>query len=58
MWQMTLQKQMILTGLQVLQSFLLKYPSLYVCMYGYAFRRAMRYAAETLHGGRGRVQEV
>ena len=30
----------------------------YVCMSGYAFRHALRYRAETLHGGRGRAHEV
>ena len=30
----------------------------YVCMSGYAFRHALRYRAETGHGGRGRVHEV
>ena len=30
----------------------------YVCMYGYAFRRALRYQAESWHGGRGRAHEV
>ena len=27
---------------------------MYVCMYGYVFRRALRYRAETWHGGRER----
>ena len=27
-------------------------------MYGYAFRCALRYRAETWHGGRGRAHEV
>ena len=31
---------------------------MYVCMSGYAFRHALRYRAETLHGGRGRAPEV
>ena len=30
----------------------------YVCMSGYAFRHALRYRAETWHGGRGRAHEV
>ena len=30
----------------------------YVCMSGYAFRRALRYRAETWHGGRGQAHEV
>ena len=30
----------------------------YVCMFGYAFRHALRYRAETWHGGRGRAHEV
>ena len=29
-----------------------------VCMYGYAFRRALRHWADTWHGGRGRAPEV
>ena len=28
---------------------------MYIFIYGYAFRRASRYRAETLHGGRGRA---
>ena len=30
----------------------------YVSMYGYAFRRALRYGAEICHGGRERAHEV
>ena len=30
----------------------------YVCMYGYAFRRALRYPPESWHRGRGRAHEV
>ena len=30
----------------------------YVCMSGYAFRHALRYRAESWHGGRGRAHEV
>ena len=33
-------------------SILLKYPSLYIRMYGYAFRRTYRSRAETWHGSR------
>ena len=29
-----------------------------VCRYGYAFRHALRYRAESWHGGRGRAHEV
>ena len=29
----------------------------YVCVYGYAFRRSLRYRAESWHGGRQIVQE-
>ena len=34
------------------------YVCMYVSMYGYAFRRALRYRAETWHAGRGRAHEV
>ena len=30
----------------------------YVCMSGYAFHHALRYRAESWHGGRGRAHEV
>ena len=29
-----------------------------VCMSGYAFRHALRYQAESWHGGRGQAHEV
>ena len=31
---------------------------MYVCMHGYAIRHALRYRAETWHGGRGQAHEV
>ena len=31
---------------------------MFVCMSGYAFRPALRYRAETWHGGRGLAHEV
>ena len=31
---------------------------MYLSMYGYVFRRALRYRAENWHGGRGRAHEV
>ena len=31
---------------------------MYVCMSGYAFRHALRYRAESWHGGRGWAHEV
>ena len=34
------------------------YVCMYVCMSGYAFRHALRYRAESWHGGRGRAHEV
>ena len=34
------------------------YVCLYVCLSGYAFRHALRYQAESWHGGRGRAHEV
>ena len=34
------------------------YVCMYVSMYGYAFRHALRYRAESLHGGRGLAHEV
>ena len=35
-----------------------KSASKYVSMYGYAFRRALRYGAETWHEDRGRAHDV
>ena len=31
---------------------------MYVCMYGYAFRRALRCRADSWYGGRGRAHEI
>ena len=45
------------TVLKIIES-VWEYVCIFVCMYGYVFRRALRYRAETWHGGRGQAHEV